>query len=195
MTDDANEAKWWERTGEFVNYPELRQDQDPACVYTALAGAVNHLMRRGVWTRQSLQAEYQKDGARQPTFAVARTAVAPVAGDLEIEHHFDETARGRLEPARVREWLSKGAVVIVSMELADDSGTRLGNWHMFSLVAAVDGRFQVWDTNGFRGFLTESELLFGFSYPDGRRFLPHRHEDTLVVMKRKADAEATADSG
>lgn len=56
---------------------------------------------------------------------------------------------------------------------------------MFSLVASELDRFQVWDTNGFRGFLRDDEVLGGFPYPNGWFFMPHDKEDVLVLKLRK----------
>ena len=179
-------SNWWERTGNKIAYPNLRQGTLPHCVYAAIAGGVNHLVRQPVWTVQSLFDEHQKAGPKDANFGVADTAIVPVAGAVERLHHNRVWSQDGLSPDRIRGWLNAGAVVILSMELRNDAVSKRGGWHMFSLVAVDQGRFQVWDTNGFEGFLTDAELAVGFSYPNRWFFQPHDKEDALILKPKKA---------
>jgi hypothetical protein len=177
-------SDWWERAGNKIAYPGLLQGNHPHCVYAAIAGALNHLTQKHLWTVQSLFNEHQKAGARDANFDVADTAIAPVANTVKKLHHNTKWSHDRLCVARIRDWLSSGSIVILSMELLNDAISNRGGWHMFSLVADDQGQFQVWDTNGFEGFLTESELFVNLSYPSGWSFRPHKEEDTLVLMPK-----------
>ena len=143
-------------------------------------------MRLPVWTAQSLFDEHQKSGPKDANFGVADTAIAPVSDVVEKLHHNKDWSQDGLSPERIREWLNAGSVVILSMELRNDAVSKRGGWHMFSLVAIDQGRFQVWDTNGLEGFLTDAELSGGFSYPNGWFFMPHDKEDTLVLKPKNA---------
>ncbi len=116
---------------------------------------------------------------------MADTALVPVADIIEKHHHNKDTASEVLTPLLIRQWIDDGAVVILSMELRNDAVSKQGGWHMFSLVAVDDDRFQVWDTNGLKGFLTEEEISNGFFYPNRWFFMPHDKEDTLVLKRKK----------
>lgn len=192
---NATDTNWWERTGNFVSYPDMQQGDLDHCVYAAIAGGINHIAQRTVWTPQSLYDEYQKDGPKDAHFGVANTALERVANEIEKYQHNRDTASQSLTPSQIREWIEEGSVVILSMELRNDSVSNRGGWHMFSLMAIDDNCFQVWDTNGGqiignrlfegRGFLRDDEIASGFSYPNGWFFMPHDKEDTLV-LKQKA---------
>jgi len=190
----AELTRWWERTGNFVAYPELQQGDVPHCVYAAIAGAVNQVAGRSIWTPQSLFDEHQKGGPKAASFDVANTALGPVIDEVETHHHLKDTASEELSPELVSDWIALGGVVVLSLELSNGQGERQGKWHMFSLMALDGDSFQVWDTNGGqiidgilfegRGFITESEIMTGLTYPNGWFFLPHENEDTLM-LKRK----------
>jgi hypothetical protein len=171
-------SNWWERPGNRIAYPAETQGSHPHCVYAAIAGAVNHLVQRPVWTTKSLFEEHQKNGPRHADFGVADTAITPVSESVTKLHHNSTWSQARLSSAQIGEWINAGAVVILSMELRNANPR---SWHMFSLVAVDQGTFQVWDTNKFEGFMTAAEIERGFSYPDGRFFVRHAEEDTLVL--------------
>jgi hypothetical protein len=177
-------TNWWERTGSKASYPNLVQGNLRNCVYAAIAGAVNHLMKENVWTVESLFSEYQKNGPRDANFNVADTAIGPCGNALEKIHHNRDWSKDHLSSDRIREWIEMGAVVILSMELRRDAISKEGGWHMFSLFSYVDDRFQVWDTNNYEGFLTSDEISNGFCYPDQRVFIPHDREDALILKLR-----------
>lgn len=177
-------SNWWERTGIKASYPKLVQGQLPNCVYAAIAGAVNHLMKENLWTVESLFGEYQKNGPRDPNFNVADTAIALCGNSLEKIHHNRDWSNDHLSTDRIRDWIEMGSVVILSMELRRDKVNKQGGWHMFSLFSYKDDRFQVWDTNNYEGFLTPTEISSGFCYPDQRFFLPHDKEDALILKLR-----------
>ena len=177
---------WWERTGNMVSYPNLLQGNLPHCVYAAIAGGVNHLVGQPLWTAQSLFDAYQRSGPKDAHFGVADTAIEPVSATIEKLHHNRESSQSTLTPSLLRSWLSDHSVVILSMELRNDSVSKQGGWHMFSIIAAEQDKFQVWDTNGYQGFLTEAEVTSGFYYPNRWYFMPHDKEDALV-LKLKSD--------
>ena len=181
----ASTTNWWERTGTFIAYPNLQQGNLPHCVYAAIAGGINHLAQRQVWTPQLLYKEYQKNGPRDAHFGVADTALEPVANEVEKHQHHKDTASVALTPKLIRGWIDENGVVILSMELRNDSVSKEGRWHMFSLMTYEQDRFQVWDTNGFQGFLTDEEIIGGFYYPGGLFFMPHDKEDTLVLKRKQ----------
>lgn len=185
MSNSSQAPNWWERKGNFIAYPNLLQGNLLHCVYAAIGGGINHLVQRPVWTPQTLYDEYQKNGPKDAHFGVADTAIAPVAGEVEKYHHNKDWASEGLTPQRVRDWLADNAVVILSMELRNDAVSKQGGWHMFSIVAYDQDRFQVWDTNGFQGFLSDGEVSAGFSCPNDWFFMPHDKEDTLVLKLRK----------
>lgn len=185
MSNTSQANNWWERVGNLVPYPKLLQGNLPHCVYAAIAGGINHLVSRPVWTAQSLYAEHQKNGPNDADFGVVVTAMSVVASEVVNHHHNKDWASEGLSPDRIREWLVDGSVVILSMELRNDPVSNRGGWHMFSIVAHEQDQFQVWDTNGFEGFLTDAELSGGFSYPNGWFFMPHDREDTLVLKLKK----------
>lgn len=69
--------------------------------------------------------------------------------------------------AELSRWVNVGGIAVISLEVADGplpAGKRLQNYHMLTLVAKDGDRFQVWDTNGWTGFLTPEELENGFRY-------------------------------
>lgn len=181
----AERSNWWERKGNFVSYPELRQGALPHCVYASIAGAINHVTEREVWTPTDLHSECQRRGQAQPDFGVSDTALMRVANEIEKIHHNADWSLERLTPALLGRWIDDGAVVILSMELRNDQISHQGGWHMFSLVARNEKQFQVWDTNGFRGFLSEGEIIAGFHYPNGWFFMPHDKADTLVLKRKR----------
>lgn len=173
-------GNWWERTGGGIAYQGELQGPRPDCVYAAIAGAVNFLTGQRLWTADALRVAH---GPRQPDFGVADTALLR-ATNLTKCHHMRGNAAVLLTPELIRQWLGEGAVVILSRELGTSSGERRGQWHMFTVVSHGPDGFQVWDTNGFAGFLTDNEILVGFEYPGGQRYLPHDQEDTLVLKRR-----------
>jgi hypothetical protein len=173
-------GNWWERTGNGIAYQGEQQGQRPDCVYAAIAGAVNHLTGQRLWTADSLR---QSHGPRQPDFGVADTALS-CTSSLSKHQHLKGIAVAPLTPELIRQWLAEGAVVILSRELADSSGVRQQRWHMFTVVGHGPDGFQVWDTNGLAGFMTDDELVDGCDYPGGgQRYLPHDQEDTLVLKR------------
>jgi hypothetical protein len=191
---------WWERKGQFVSYPELKQLSLPHCVYASVAGAVNHMAGREVWTPTDLLAECNRRGHLEPNFGVGDVALVRVPSEVEKIHHNKDWSTPRLCAALIRQWIDDGAVVILSMELRNDAvSRRSGCWHMFTLMARSQDQFQVWDTNGGRqigstffegrGFLNEEEILSGFFYPNGWFFMPHDKEDTLVLMPKPVGKE------
>lgn len=159
--------RWFERTGSFVEYPEVLQGRLSHCVYAAIAGAVNYLLGWGLWSPETLFNEHQKAGGVAANFGVADTALKPISDAIEKHHHNKDHSSTTLTPNQIREWINEGGVVIVSMELRNDEVSQQGGWHMFSLMACEDDRFQVWDTNGLKGYLTEEEIANGFYYPNG----------------------------
>jgi hypothetical protein len=181
---NAQSEKWWERQGKTAPYPELRQYNEPHCVFASIAGAINHLANRNVWTPGDLLKECVVSGLKAASFEVANVAVVSVSNELEAVHHNRESPRIDFGVDAIRKWIDCDGVVILSMELADGNGNRLGQWHMFALVANQPDCFQVWDTNGFRGFITHDELVSGIDYPNGMRFVPHDKEDTLFVRRK-----------
>jgi hypothetical protein len=96
-------------------------------------------------------------------------AAEPVTDRLEYE-----IARKRLKTqpmaafaAELSRWVQGGGIAVISLEVADNplpNGKRLHDYHMLTLIAKDEDRFQVWDTNGFAGFVTEAELETGFVY-------------------------------
>lgn len=182
---ENSDGRWYERSGEMVGYPELLQGRLPLCVYAAIAGAVNHIAQREVWKPEDVFNEHHKGGAEATNFGVADTALKPVGDIIEKHHHNKDTASQSLTPKKIREWIDDDGVVILSMELRNDPVSQRGGWHMFSLMAYEDDRFQVWDTNGLKGFLTDEEITNGFHYPNGWFFMPHDKEDTLVLRRKK----------
>lgn len=105
MNDMTENANWWERSGRFVAYPELRQGGLPHCVYAAIAGGINHLVQRPVWTPQTLFNEHQKEGPKDANFGVANTAIVPVASEVEKYHHNSKHSSVTLTPDLIRDWL------------------------------------------------------------------------------------------
>jgi len=101
----------------------------------------------------------------QPTFAVADIALVPVMHIVESLHHIIGKSEEKLTPKLIRKWIQDGGIVIVSMQEVDAQGNRLESWHMFSLIALEGDRFEVWDTNGYRGYFTEQEICEGIEYP------------------------------
>src|SRR5262249_22301814 len=102
-------------------------------------------------------------------------------------HHNRDWSEEPRNIPRIRAWLDKGAVVVLSMELSNDGVHRRGGWHMFSLVGRDGERFQVWDTNGYKGFFLEEDILSGIHYPNGLFFIPHDKDDTLVLSPKWHD--------
>lgn len=176
--------KWWERQGHTITYPELLQGDLPHCVFASIAGAINHLANRQVWTPVELLDECVRSGLKAASFEVANVAVGRVPSEIEAIHHNTESPQIAFAGESIRSCIDSGGVVIVSMEIADGSGGRLGQWHMFALMANQPDRFQVWDTNGLRGFFTHDELVSGIDYPNGMRFVPHDKEDSLILRRK-----------
>ena len=163
-------------------YTELRQGNLPHCVYASVAGAVNFLVGKQVWVPVDLVVEHNRL-RRGTNFSVADTALQRLNGEVEKIHHNSGCSTESLTPSLVRNWIDDSGVVILSLELADAAGGRSGAWHMFSLVGRDGELFQVWDTNGLRGFISADEIENGIPYPNGSFFLPHDKEDTLVLKR------------
>jgi hypothetical protein len=176
--------KWYERKGKTVPYPEILQGALPHCVYAAIAGAVNHLAAKEIWLPSDLFQKHREDVGGPANFGVANTALKPVQEIIEKHQHNKGQSSTTLSLNQIRDWVDSGAVVILSMELRNDEISRQGGWHMFSLVARDGDKFQVWDTNGLKGFLTGEEIMNGFYYPNGWFFMPHNQEDTLVLWRK-----------
>ena len=179
-----SDLSWWERQGNFVGYPELGQGQLPHCVYASISGAINHLVNRDVWTPLDLLNECRRRGHVAANFGAVDPALDRISDEVEKHHHNKDWSSEPLSVSLIRKWIDEGSVVILSRELRIDPLKEQRGWHMFSLVARDNDRFQVWDTNGFRGFLTEDEVTSGFDYPNGEFFLPHDKEDTLVLKSK-----------
>lgn len=184
-TEEAmRDIPWFQRKSNLVVYPGLLQGPLPLCVYSAIAGAVNYLMDREVWTAIDLKLEHDKTG--KPTdFGVADTALDRVSGKIAKYQHNTGLSSQELTPSLIREWIADDGVVILSMELRNDEVSHRSGWHMFTLMAEDGKHFQVWDTNGLDGYFTEEEITNGFYYPNGWYFMPHDKEDTLVLKRNK----------
>ena len=173
-----------QRTGSFIPYPGLRQVGD-TCVYASVAGAINHLCSREVWT---LSALFTKCAGRTPDFGVARQAVEPVAGEVAYRVHSDDarTAPPETWLDLLRNHVDKGGIAIISLEAArrhPPGPQRMGAWHMFTLVARSGDLYQVWDTNGIHAFVTQPELV-KLEYPNGLDYIIHDRQETLLLCRK-----------
>ncbi|MBL9164625.1 MAG: hypothetical protein JNL18_17995 [Planctomycetaceae bacterium] len=177
-------AKWWERRSNLLPYDGLLQGIEDTCVYASIAGAVNYVAGKKVWMTSSLRDEWNRNGPRQPSFGVASIAVTPYASEIEYIHHHTGDRKIALSIDSIKSVIEEDGLVILSMELGDGLKKRQTRFHMFTLIARTADGFQVWDTNGFQGILTDQEIMGGFEYPDGTTYLPHSDEDTLI-MRRK----------
>lgn len=183
LRDEQNEAPWYKRNANWLSYPEVHQESLPHCVYIAISSACNHLLGRQVWNGQSLLEEHKRLGGRKSDFGVIHAAKTRTGDQLEFRHHVTDQKSDPLRASKVRKWLDENAVVILSMEQCDENMNRLGRWHMFSIVGCHPSGFQVWDTNGLRGIMTEADIESGFAYPNGWRFMPHEKQDCLVIRR------------
>jgi len=184
---DDSRLPWYERKGDLVEYPELYQGNLPNCVFAAVAAATNFIVQRPIWTGESLRAAHTAIPNSSVDFSVANTAIKPVAELVEQLHHTKSNSNQPLSIERIRSWIDQGGVVILSMMLDPEGANAQRGWHMFSLMKHTGDRYQVWDTNGLKGFVSSKEILEGFSYPNNWRFLPHTDQDTLVLLPKKTN--------
>lgn len=97
----------------------------------------------------------------------------------------------------LRRFLEAGAVLIVSLELAQLQGQnaqRLERYHMLSFFDIHNDFVQVWDTNDHSGFLAWSdieELLIGhtiaYSYPPHGYLISHDQHNCLLLARCSTD--------
>jgi hypothetical protein len=182
---DDSKKPWYERKGDHIDYPELYQGNLPNCVFAAVAAAINYITRRPIWTGDSLREAHAATPDTAVDFSVANTAIEPVVEAVEQVHHTKSNSNQPLSIEKIRSWIDQGGVVILSMMLDPESGNSQRGWHMFSLMKHSGDRFQVWDTNGLKGFLLSKEIIEGFDYPNGWRFRPHLDEDTLILLPKQ----------
>jgi hypothetical protein len=186
-----NELKhWWNRHAGLAPYVGLHQGGRNYCVFASIAGAVNHLMGHDVWTMDVLaDAHAYKKGTTD--FSVADTAIAPCGGALIVQRPNSRDFPSQLSPSLIRNWVRQQGIVILSLEAHNPDGSFAG-WHMLSVVAESPSLFQVWDSTGYGGLLTDEEIMATLERPPGGcgTLVPHRHQDAIAILRSDRHEEA-----
>lgn len=180
-----------ERTISFCkrkNYPFIKfngqcQGKEQTCVFASIVGAINHLCNAPIWDIGALlNAHRAINGTRD--FSVVKTALTRTKGQINVQHHNNDQMPLSID--QIAGWIDSGAIVIISLQISEDqAGTQRKNqWHMFTLISRDGHKFQVWDTNGRKGYFYEEELLNGFRYDKGIWCLPHKEANCLVLWAR-----------
>ncbi|MBM3999077.1 MAG: hypothetical protein FJ297_05965 [Planctomycetes bacterium] len=181
-----------------VPFKGLTQQNEPHCVFASIAGAVNHLMGYPVWrTAADLFQEWQVTNQTGITFdSVIPIAIVSIPGKLRYELP-RERIKNNPPQVFLREidsCLGAGGVAIISVEAFETPlrTSGLGCWHMLTIIDKAQNWYQVWDTNGLAGSITDTEILTSFSgYGiefQGKRYPHtwfHRHDthDCLLLWR------------
>lgn len=190
---------FWNRGDLQASYVGLVQRGD-TCVFASIAGVMNHLCQRNVWSWESLHMAYQAQEKGSPIFGTVlkvATGLGEVKENLRYEllsfaflWHIDDEKRQ--EPVSqhveaIRNCVASGGIAIVSVEGANEKKERIGRWHMLTLVAYKSDWYQVWDTNNRKGVVGEEELTSGI-HNNGEipwMVLHDRHDAVLFWPKWK----------
>ncbi len=175
---------WWDRPCGLARYTNMSQNSVPDCMYAAIAGAVSYLAGSAVWTPYRLFREYNRSDLKGVRFGVIDTALKPVFGRVERFQHTNGTTSRSLSPAEMREWIACGGIIILFLEASTPSGEALKVGQMFSLVASNATHFQVWDTRGFQGMLSDDEIVSGFKCPSGHELSRSDLEYSLLLLRK-----------
>jgi hypothetical protein len=187
------------RPGTLVPYPGLRQTGN-TCVLVSIASAVNWLSQSTL-TELEVVRWFQAASKTDVNFATVVSVVLPMFPNIEaIEYHDNDNPLSDVDGVLGR--VQAGGVAILSLEVAGSNGVsiqRHGLWHMISVFKGGGSDAQVWDTNGFDGFLTWDELRelltgdeLAIPYLSGRFLLPHGQHHFLLVTRRWRSAEPRA---
>jgi hypothetical protein len=179
---------FWERQGIGVSYPGLVQT-DNTCVFVSIASAINWLSQATVTEIEILE-WFRQAGHRDVNFATVLDVVRPRFQATRFDEYIDPLPNVDALIDRVR----SGGVLVLSLELATPECTyavRSGQWHMISVFRSGGDDAQVWDTNGFSGFLKWSEVkdvLVGdelaIRYPPLGCLVPHSQHHCLSITRR-----------
>ncbi len=159
---------FWERSSLTFKYPGVRQVM-ATCVFAAIAGAVNYLTGRKVWTLGSLIDAGAKEHQWAGGPAIGRIAHQPVKD--EIAYRFNQSGARDFEEtigSTVRRWIeSEGRVVTLSCPQRCNGQER--GWHMITLIEWVGNEdyFVAWDSNGRTAAVYEHEIEAGVFYRSG----------------------------
>ncbi len=182
---------FWMRPGTQLPYPGLRQTGS-TCVFVSIASALNWLTQSNLTEAEVFQ-RFHTGGQTEVNFATVLAGVLPDFPTIEVTEFHDHNNPLRDVDAvmgRVR----AGAVLVLSLEVAAPTGTavhRRANWHMITVFKSGGNDAQVWDSNGYAGFLTwpeVRELLVGDSlaipYPPIGFLVPHGQHHCLLLARR-----------
>lgn len=179
----------WNRQGNYSeNYPGIQQSEVDSCLFASIAGAANYLTKSQRFSEQSMQMNFQKQHLSVHNFETAIKCIDDASLTFEIfRDEFSNVPAAGLVQGK----LDDGSVVILSLEIANGplgKITRSQVHHMISIFKNSYGVFQVWDTAGKKGLITQNELSNLVSkdelaLPDGQRFLmPHDRHELLCVQ-------------
>lgn len=182
---------FWERPGTQVPYAGLLQTTS-TCVLVSIASAVNWLTQCRL-TEADVVQRFQATGKSEVNFATVLASVLPDFPNIEaVEYHDHDNPLPNVDCLLDR--VRTAGVMVLSLEAAAPTGVgirRLSQWHMISVFKSGGADAQVWDTNGYAGFLTWAEvreLLAGntlaIPYPQIGFLVPHGQHHCLLVARR-----------
>ncbi len=185
-------SPFWIRTGKQIPYPGLRQTSD-TCVFVSIASAVNWLTQSNL-TENEVVHQFQIAGQQEINFATVSAYILSAFPAIEaIQYHDRDNPLTDLD--ELLERVNDGAVLILSLEAAASTGNaihRINRWHMISIFKGGGDDAQVWDSNGYAGFLSWAEiqeLLAGdtvaIPYPPIGFLVAHDQHDCLLVAWRQ----------
>ncbi len=182
--------QFWQPHPRQIPYPGIAQAGN-TCVFASIAGAANKIAGTSV-SAEDLEDDFGRAQGGQPTFGnvipFARRRVPQLAS---VNYHDRDNSLPRF--GEVRKQLETGAVLILSVELAQLQGERAerqGRYHMLTMFNLAAGRVQVWDTNNRVGsiaiddlekLLTEDTLAIPYA-PLGC-LIPHDQHECLLLFR------------
>lgn len=184
-------APFWVRPGIQVPYPGIRQTAD-TCVFVSVASAVNWLTCSDL-TEVEVVRRFHAAGQTEVNFTTVLASLLPSFPTIEPTEYHDHN-NPLLDVDELLERLQADGVLVLSLEVATPTGAgihRRNQWHMISVFKGGGNDAQVWDSNGYAGFLMWAEvreLLAGNSlaipYPPIGFLVSHGQHHCLLVARR-----------
>jgi hypothetical protein len=175
--------------GSDMDYKGIKQNGEFMCVFASVAGAINSVAGKDVWTQDGLLQKWREQGIPDVKLNFSNlhaVALQPVNSQLKSEHYVDNSAPMSDEAylKLIKDCVDGGGVAILSLQHADLAGSTLNrkqSWHMLSLFRRKGDDFEAWDTAGENTIrLSAKELVTHFRYGGGVLAVDEKHDLLLV---------------